>query len=275
MKHRFSFQGIGASPVSQGRGIRSTIADHKGFEQENFMTELALKREITLERILVHELIHRINNEFSSLIGAVSRTAARSVSHETKVALAHVIELLSHYAELHRALQMPEADTQIDAAAYLENLCLSISRSKLDGMKIDLVLSVSPLQLPSERCWQLGMMVYELVTNAARHAFGNGNGQVRVELSRAGRLVECRVVDNGSAPSRIRRGQGLRIVDELVKGLDGRLDQRFGQRGSFSILTFPYGGEPHQEAGRALRPQQGKPGFGDVRQDRSEDAGAQ
>ena len=32
------------------------------------MTEIALKREITLERILLHELIHRITNEFSSLI---------------------------------------------------------------------------------------------------------------------------------------------------------------------------------------------------------------
>ena len=209
------------------------------------MTEAALKREITLESILLHELIHRINNEFSSLIGAVSRTAARSVNHEVKVALAHIIELLSHYAELHRALQMPERDTHIDVAAYLENLCLSISRSKLDGMKIALVLTASPLWLPSERCWRLGMMVYELVTNAARHAFGNGKGEIRVELSRAGKLVECRVVDNGSAPTSVRRGRGLRIVDELVKGLDGRLDQRFGPRGSFSILTFPYGGEPH------------------------------
>ena len=209
------------------------------------MTEAASKRETTLERILLHELIHRINNEFSSLIGAVSRTAARSVNHEVKVALAHIIELLSHYAELHRALRMPERDTQIDAAAYLEDLCLSISRSKLDGMKIALVLTASPLWLPSERCWRLGMMVYELVTNAARHAFGNGKGEIRVELSRAGKLVECRVVDNGSAPTSVRRGRGLRIVDELVKGLDGRLDQRFGPRGSFSILTFPYGGEPH------------------------------
>jgi two-component sensor histidine kinase len=209
------------------------------------MTEAASKRETTLERILLHELIHRINNEFSSLIGAVSRTAARSVNHEVKVALAHIIELLSHYAELHRALRMPERDTQIDAAAYLEDLCLSISRSKLDGMKIALVLTASPLWLPSERCWRLGMMVYELVTNAARHAFGNGKGEIRVELSRAGKLVECRVVDNGSAPTSVRRGRGLRIVDELVKGLDGRLDQRFGPRGSFSILMFPYGGEPH------------------------------
>jgi len=80
------------------------------------MTEVALEREISLERILLHELIHRINNEFSSLIGAVSRTAAPSVNHEVKVALAYIIELLCHYAELHRALQMPERDTQIDAA---------------------------------------------------------------------------------------------------------------------------------------------------------------
>ena len=209
------------------------------------MTEAASKRETTLERILLHELIHRINNEFSSLIGAVSRTAARSVNHEVKVALAHIIELLSQYAELHRALRMPERDTQIDAAAYLEDLCLSISRSKLDGMKIALVLTASPLWLPSERCWRLGMMVYELVTNAARHAFGNGKGEIRVELARAGKHVECRVVDNGSAPTSVRRGRGLRIVDELVRGLDGRLDQRFGPRGSFSILMFPYGGEPH------------------------------
>jgi two-component sensor histidine kinase len=210
------------------------------------MTEIALKREITLERILLYELIHRINNEFSSLIGAVSQTAARSVNHEAKVALAHIIELLSHYAELHHALQMPDNDTHIDAASYLENLCLSISRSRLDGLTIDLMLAASPLRLPSEQCWRLGMIVYELATNAARHAFGNGNGQVRVELSRAGKQVECRVVDNGSAPSRVQRGRGLKIVDELIKGLDGCLDQRFGQTGSSSILTFPHQGEPRQ-----------------------------
>ena len=212
------------------------------------MTEFPLAPEVPMERVLLHELIHRINNEFSSLIGAVSRTAARSVNHEVKVALAHILELLCHYAELHRALQMPENDTHIDAAAYLENLCLSITRSKLDGKKIDLALTTSPLRLPSERCWRLGMIIFELVTNATRHAFGNGIGQVRIELSRAGKLVECSVVDNGSAPINVQRGRGLKIVDELVKGLDGHLDQRFGQRGSFSKLTFPCDLEP-QRAG--------------------------
>ena len=38
------------------------------------MTEFPLALEVPMERILLHELTHRINNEFSSLIGAVSRS---------------------------------------------------------------------------------------------------------------------------------------------------------------------------------------------------------
>jgi hypothetical protein len=53
-------------------------------------------------------------------------------------------------------------------------------------------------------------------------------------------------MDDGSAPTNVRQGRGLKIVHELVKGLDGCLDQRFGQRGSLSILTFPYKGDSQQ-----------------------------
>jgi two-component sensor histidine kinase len=210
------------------------------------MTEFASKRKIVVERILLHELIHRINNEFASVIAAVSRAAARSRNQEVKVTLARIIEQLANYAEVHHALQMPDHDRYIDAAAYLDDLCLSISRSKLDGMKIDLLVAASPLRLPSMQCWRLGMIVFELIANAARHAFGNGSGQVRVELSRVGELVECRVTDNGSAPENVRPGRGLTIVDELVKGFDGRLSQQFGHTGSISVLTFPYTGEPQR-----------------------------
>jgi two-component sensor histidine kinase len=207
------------------------------------MPDLAMDDEITLERVLLNELAHRINNEYSSLIGAVSRTAARAVNQDVRVALARIIELLYHHAELHRALQMPERDTPIDAAAYLEKLCQSISRSKLADMKIDLVVAASPLRLQSDRCWRLGMIVYELITNAARHAFANGSGQVRVELFRAGKSVECSVTDDGSAPGDFQRGRGLTIVHELARDLGGRIYQKFGHTGSRSILTFPYDAE--------------------------------
>ena len=187
----------------------------------------------------MRELTHRINNEFTSAINVISLAAARSRSSEVKAALNDVSERLHHYADVHRTLQMPEHHTCIDAALYLRQLCLSISRSKLESNNIKLVLAARPLSMPSDRCWRLGMIVYELVTNAARHAFNGAEGEIWVELGPAGDFVECRVSDSGITSHNVQRGDGLYIVQELVKGLDGRLEQIFGSQGSTSIVVFP------------------------------------
>lgn len=79
----------------------------------------------------------------------------------------------------------------------------------------------------------------ELVTNAAKHAFSDGNGEIQVELSRAGQFVECKVLDNGSALEHARSGRGLRIINELSRALEGRFELRFGDRGSAAVLIFP------------------------------------
>src|ERR1700732_2060783 len=214
------------------------------------MTEFASTLPIPHERVLLQELNHRISNEFFSAMSLVSLAAARSGRDEVKVALSGVTELLRHYAEVHQALQSPRDDTGIDAATYLSKLCLSIRRSKLDHMKIHLVLAAPPLVLQSDECWLLGMIVYELVTNAARHAFAGRNGEIRVELLRADATVRCTVLDNGSAPANVQPGRGLKIVGELIKGLDGRFKQKFGSRGSTSILVFPYIDEPQRTGPR-------------------------
>jgi len=208
------------------------------------MTELALERFGSDERVLLHELNHRINNEFAAAINLVSLAATRSCDENVKAALSGVRELLHHYADVHHALQMPENDMPIDATVYLHRLCLSISRSKLDHREIRLVLSVQLLPLQAQRCWRLGMIVNELITNAARHAFAAGSGEIRVTVCRDGEFVKCSVKDNGSAASNIRLGQGLRIAERLSSALGGRIEQKFGPCGSAAALIFPYDGGP-------------------------------
>jgi len=203
------------------------------------MLELTSKSSFPEAGLLMRELSHRINNEFTSAISVIALAAARSSSNEVKAALNDVSERLHHYADVHRTLQMPEHHTRIDAASYLRKLCHSISRSKLESQNIRLVLAARPLLMPSDQCWRLGMIVYELVTNAARHAFRGTEGEIWVELWSAGAIIECRVSDNGTAPQKIRRGQGLYLVQELVKRLDGSLKQSFGPQGSASFVVFP------------------------------------
>jgi two-component sensor histidine kinase len=108
-------------------------------------------------------------------------------------------------------------------------------------MKIGIVFVASPFELHSHQCWLLGMILYELITNAARHAFSDKHGKIRVKLSRAGALVKCKVLDNGSARENLRPGRGLKIIGELVKALNARFEQNFGTAGSTSTLVFPAG----------------------------------
>jgi two-component sensor histidine kinase len=214
------------------------------WNQEAVMTQLTLEESGSDEQVLLHELTHRINNEFAAIIGAVSLAATRSGNAEVKGALSRVAELLNQYAGVHRALQMPEYDTLVDAEAYFRQLCLSIGRSKLDNRQIKLVLSAQSLRLRAKRCWLLGMIVCELITNAARHAFAGDGGEIHVAVWRDGAFVKCSVKDNGSAATNIQPGRGLKIVEGLSGALEGCFEQKFGPRGSRSLLVFPYRGEP-------------------------------
>jgi two-component sensor histidine kinase len=191
------------------------------------------------ERSLLRELNHRINNEFAAVINAISLAASRSPHREVKIALNEATEILHSYSAVHRALKMPKPGAQVDAARYLRELCDSMSRSKLEHLEITLVLVCSRLTLASERCWHLGLIVYELVTNAVRHAFGGGAGDVRVEISCPDGDVQCVVTDNGSASSAVGGGQGLEIVSHLADHLGGTVQHRFQPNGSTSILVFP------------------------------------
>jgi two-component sensor histidine kinase len=189
-------------------------------------------------RLLLREFAHRVHNEFASAMAAVSLSAARSESSEVKAALGAVREKLYRYAQVHRALEVPADDAVLDASVHLRQLCEAIVCSKLEHQGIALVLAAEPVFLEAERCRRLGMIVAELVHNAARHAFHGRVGTIRVELSPAGSSVECRVSDDGSAPSRVKPGRGLGIIAALTSTIDGEIAQQFGPQGSVSIVRF-------------------------------------
>ena len=198
------------------------------------------------DHLLVRELAHRINNELAMIIGHASLTSARSTNDEVKKALSGVIRLLHHYADVHKALEMPTHSTIVDASDYICVLCQSIKRARLDHRGIEVVLVTHPLQMQSERCWKLGIIVSELITNSVRHAFDGHGGRIQIELCSAGPYVQCTVIDNGSSRGAPAPGQGLKIIEALAKELDGQIVHRFGSDGAVSMLIFPLNGKIQQ-----------------------------
>jgi two-component sensor histidine kinase len=190
--------------------------------------------------LLLRELNHRINNELTSAICKVSAKAVESDNVAVKAALLDVAELLHQCADVHRALHTPDQGRLTDAAAYLQRLCFSIAKYQLDSLAIHVVFSADDLRLEGERCWKLGLIVSELMTNVARHAqFDARHPEIRVELMLAGNVAKCSVSDNGSAPESIRRGRGLAIIGELAGSLEGRIHTSCATEGSSFLITFP------------------------------------
>ena len=191
-------------------------------------------------RTLLDELNHRIKNEFASLINLVTFNAVWTDNVGAKEELSNIVDLLHHHVEVHSILTMPDGDTLVDAGEQIRKLGLAMSRSKLDRMNIRLVLATEALPLESERCWRLALAIYELVTNAVRHAqFDGRDGEIKISLMRAGSWVNCRVTDNGSVVGSIKLGRGLRIVGDLVMSLGGRVDRTSGPTWNSFGLDFP------------------------------------
>ncbi len=218
------------------RGTRALLGNEVGM---NRLVEPMLEPVVVAERLLLREFSHRINNELASAISLISVAAARSSSGEAKSALAVVQDRLQSYARVHHSLQMPEYSTTIEVTAYLHKLCRAISHSKLESNGIELSLSLYPVWMSSERCWLLGMIVFELITNAARHAFRDRPGTIHLELLPSGTSVECRITDDGNSDANVSPGNGLRIIDALADSLQGTIDMQFGPQGTRSIVIFP------------------------------------
>ncbi|TYL97783.1 sensor histidine kinase [Bradyrhizobium rifense] len=190
--------------------------------------------------LLLRELDHRIKNELTCAICAISAKAMQSNSVVVKTALLDVVDHLHQWSDVHRALQMPAQERLIDAARYLQRVCVSITKYRLAGLAISVLFSADDLQLEGERCWKLGLIVSELMTNVARHAqFDCRHPELRVELVLAGKIVKCVVSDNGSAPEAVRHGRGLTIVGELACSLGGRVHTSCVTEGFYFLLTFP------------------------------------
>ncbi|MBR0845755.1 sensor histidine kinase [Bradyrhizobium liaoningense] len=194
---------------------------------------------VRAERLLLRELAHRTDDELALAIDLVTKAIDGCDGAEVRAALASVQDRLENHARLHHALQMPQFTTTVDLAAYLQQLCRSISRSSLEGEGIALSLLVQPLKIDSERCWLLGMIVFELITSAARHVSHSEAGEIRLELWGTATSISCCITDNGfSGESRFRE-EDRSIVETFVAHLGGMVDVCGGVDGGRTVVNVP------------------------------------
>jgi two-component sensor histidine kinase len=191
--------------------------------------------------ILIEEITHRVVNEYTQAISSIVLAAAATGNTEARTVLADAARRLRAHARAHQALQPPFVDGMVDAGDYIERLGAALSQASLHERGVRLVLRRDRLMLEAGRCWRLGLIVAELITNAVRHGLAGGPGQITVEINSGWDNVVCVVTDDGHGHGLIKPvpGRGSHVIERLAVDLGGRIERRFTPDGGMVRLTFP------------------------------------
>lgn len=176
------------------------------------------------------EVNHRVANSLA-LVAALVRLQMSAVADPAaKEALAETQGRISAIAGIHKRLYTTDDVRFVDIDAYLGNLASDIQATmSLDGAAADIRLLVEPLRLPTDKAVSVGVIVNELVTNAAKYAYRDrAAGEIRVRASQpAPGRFEIVVEDDGigwTGEGKIQgTGIGTRVIAATATGLGATL----------------------------------------------------
>ena len=198
------------------------------------------------------ELNHRVKNNLAIVSAMLSMQARTSGSEAVRAQLETAVGRIQTIADAHASLYRTGRKDEVDFAAYLQNLCDRLRESVLDSDRITLEAKAEPASLPLDRAVTLGVLINELVTNAAKHAYPPpAHGPISVQLRREGDDLVLTVGDSGPGlPAEPpRRGLGMRIVRSLVQQLGARLEIQHHPGATFHVrlpASSAPAPEPHQ-----------------------------
>lgn len=148
---------------------------------------------------------------------------------------------------LYAEADLGEVSLESAVCAVARGACVGAA----DGPGPELSAACVDLRLPIDRALPLGLVVHELVTNCARHAYGDGSpgrrdGPIRVLVEpRPGDRLALVVEDEGRGlppgfDPRTERGLGYTLCRVLAAQLGGELRAAAGAGGGARIeLEFP------------------------------------
>jgi len=198
------------------------------------------------EYLLVREMHHRMANTLTLLTSALWEEFRAASTPAARKSLNRCEARIVAFGKLHSLLTVGTAKGSVDARKYVEQLCRALSEALLRPIGARCEVFVSTGTMPGESCERLGLLIAELVTNAAKHAFGGRNdGLVRIEVtSHMGHWL-CVVSDNGAGIKFGAPNNGSIILENIVRSIGGEFTMRSNSQGTSAMIiwrpasTFP------------------------------------
>ncbi|MGY6569185.1 MAG: sensor histidine kinase [Salinarimonas sp.] len=215
------------------------------------------EREVREQRdraeMLLREVNHRVANSLQLVASLVTMQKGILPEGPARDALVETQTRISAIAQIHRRLYTSKDVRRVELDGYLTGLIEELDQTmRASGAGIVVRVAADSVVAPTDQAISLGVIVVELVTNAAKYAYpGETSGEIRVLLRREDPArVELVVEDDGVgfdiADTPKGSGLGTRIVRAMAANLKSEIRYDPAHAGTRAMLGFAI---PQESAG--------------------------
>lgn len=190
-------------------------------------------------RLALRELDHRTKNNLQLMQSILYLKAQRTADPEVKRELAAAGGRIGIVGSMNSYLLSSGTDlSHVALQPYLGTVCRHLKESLCpDGISFQ--WDISDCEIDSDRALYVGLIVNELVTNAIKHAFPDGRGEIRVVLTCERKRLALIVRDNGrgkeTAGGDAQQGLGTRLLHMMVGRVRGTMEELSGAGTGYRI----------------------------------------
>ncbi|MDB5579421.1 MAG: hypothetical protein JWR80_4597 [Bradyrhizobium sp.] len=196
---------------------------------------LSAKQAANQAQMMAKEIDHRVTNSLqfvAALLAMQGRSSDPETAHHLKMAANRVAAV----AQVHRNFYTNDAE-EVSCITFLHRLCEDLSG--ILGTSVE--VRGDEGRVPTIRIQPIGLMVNELVTNAAKH----GAGRIKVNYKIHSDIHELTVCDEGEGlpadfDPKSASGLGMKVLDTLVKQLRGEMTAEPNPAGRGSCFKVIY-----------------------------------
>ena len=209
------------------------LANFIGVALDRQVAEDRLSEALEYQKLLVQEASHRVKNSLTILSGLLSLKARSSRTPTEAEALGDASDRVMAVARTHDRLWREAGTDTINLGALLEDLCETLASQY---MHIDISCSTENVEAAPDHAASFALLVTELVTNAAKHAYGNEGGTVQVSLATDGANRLLQVSDKGkgfppdfSIKNAGESSLGMSLIQALAQSHGGQIEMSSGE----------------------------------------------
>ncbi len=216
-----------------------------GMAIERERHERNLKAALERQQFLVREMNHRVKNSLALVVGML-RLQARDASHpEFAQQLEDATLRVGAIARVHEQLYQSADVERFDVGRYIEAICKDLSAS-FAQCNIQ-VQAQSGVIIATDRAISSALIVNELISNAAKHAYQGRHGAGNIWVNIAATGVDSFFIairDEGDGlPEGFEfgkgKGLGARMVRALTEQLNASLEVVAHHPGVEFVVTAP------------------------------------